>query len=73
MFIILYFEKLINPLTKLDIDFYFLDYKKDIKSLRALTYYHIKDFMQSEYKRSTLIGISLLLKDVNNALTLSIE
>ena len=55
MFIILYFEKLINPLTKVDVDFFFIDYKKDIKSLRALNYYHIKDFMQSEYKRPMLL------------------
>ena len=36
MFIIMYFEKLINPLTKLDIDFFWLDYKKDIKSNPAI-------------------------------------
>ena len=56
MFIILYFEKLINPLTKLDIDFYWIDYKKDVKTLRALAYYHIRDFKQNEYKRPMLLA-----------------
>ena len=55
MFIILYFEKLINPLTKFDVDFFWIDYKKDVKSLRALNYYHINDFKQSEYKRPMLL------------------
>lgn len=71
MFIILYFEKLINPLTKLDIDFYFLDYKKDIKSLRALTYYHIKDFMQSEYKRPMLLARNTMVASHKNAVLYS--
>ncbi|MBE6148422.1 MAG: DUF5110 domain-containing protein [Firmicutes bacterium] len=55
MFIIMYFEKIINPLMKMDIDFFWIDYKKDIKSLRALNHYHIQDFKQSEYKRPMLL------------------
>jgi len=56
MFIINYFEQLINPLMKFDIDFFWLDYKKEIRSLRAMNYYHIKDFNQSEYKRPMLFS-----------------
>ena len=56
MFIIMYFEQIINPLMKTDIDFFWIDYKKDIKNLRALNYYHIQDFKQSEYKRPMLLS-----------------
>lgn len=56
MFMINYFEQLINPLTKLDIDFFWIDYKKDARSLRALNYYHIKDYDQNEYKRPMLLS-----------------
>ena len=55
MFIISYFEYIIKPLTKLDIDFFWIDYKKDIKNLRVLDYYHIKDFEQSETRRPMLL------------------
>lgn len=56
MFIIVYFESIINPLTKLDVDFFWLDYKKDVRALRALCYYHIQDFSQNEYKRPMLFS-----------------
>ncbi len=54
MFIIMYFQELINPLFKLNIDFFWLDYKDDYKVLRALSDYHIRDFYQSDAKRPML-------------------
>lgn len=54
MFIICYFEYLINPLTSMDIDFFWLDYKKDYNVLRALDFYHIMDCNKNEYKRPML-------------------
>ena len=54
-FIILYFEKIINELNKFNIDFYWIDYKKDLLSLRALDYYHIEDYNQFEDKRPLLL------------------
>ena len=56
MFIILYFEDIINPLMKVDIDFFWIDYKLDVRGLRALDFYHIQDFKQSEYKRPMLFS-----------------
>ena len=54
MFIIMYFQELINPLFKLNIDFFWLDYKENYKTLRALSDYHIRDFYQSDAKRPML-------------------
>jgi len=56
MFIIMYFETIINPLTKIGIDFYWIDYKKSVEHLRALNHYHMQDFKQSEYKRAMLLS-----------------
>ena len=56
MFIICYFDLLINPLMKANIDFFWMDYKEDLMSLRVLNYYHITDFRQSEYKRPLLLS-----------------
>ena len=55
MFIIVYFESIIEPLTKMDVDFFWLDYKKEANSLRALSYYHIRDFYKSDDKRPMLL------------------
>lgn len=55
MCIITYMQYLIEPLVKLDIDFFWMDYQKDIRSLRALGYYHIKDFARNEAKRPMLL------------------
>jgi len=55
MFIVTYFEDIINPLTKMNVDFFWIDYKDNLKFLRALDYYHIKDFKQSDYKRPMLL------------------
>lgn len=56
MFIITYFENIVNPLLNIGIDFFWLDYSKDVRSLRALSYYHIKDFDKDDAKRPMLFA-----------------
>lgn len=40
-FMSLYLDEILDLLLKLEIDFFWIDYKKDITSLQALNYYHI--------------------------------
>lgn len=49
-----YFEYIINPITKIDVDFFWIDYKENNEKLRALDYYHVADFKKDEYKRPML-------------------
>ena len=45
----IYFEKLINPLSHDGIDFYWIDYKHDLATLKALDYYHSSElFVESD-------------------------
>ena len=39
----IYFEKLINPLINDGVDFFWIDYKQDLATLKALNYYHNSD------------------------------
>ncbi len=55
MFMVTYFEDIINPLTKMNVDFFWIDYKANKKYLRVLDFYHIRDFKQSDYKRPMLL------------------
>ena len=55
MFMISYFEYIVNPLTSLNIDFYWIDYKENRKFLRVLDYYHIRDFKKNDYQRPMLL------------------
>ena len=73
MFLINYFEQIINNLTKLEIDFFWIDYKKDLLELRALNYYHIRDYMQSEYKRPMLLSRNSLTAAHRNGVLYSGE
>lgn len=54
VFMAAYFEYIINPLMKLDVDFFWIDYKEKLDNLRVLDYYHIIDFNKDEYKRPML-------------------
>lgn len=54
-FLDVYFKILINPLSDLGVDFFWIDYKKDLYSLRALNYYHTK-FGRSFDKRSLILS-----------------
>lgn len=55
MFMVVYFDKVIAPLKEAGIDFFWIDYKKDVRNLRALCHYHIQDFQKSEEKRPMLL------------------
>ena len=51
----IYFEKLINPLIHNGVDFFWLDYKQDLTTLKALNYYHNSDlFIKSDNRPLTL-------------------
>ena len=73
MFIINYFEKIVNKLTSYDVDFFWIDYYKDLNDLRALNYYHIRDFKQNEYKRPLLLSRNSLIAAHRNGILYSGE
>lgn len=51
----IYFEKLISPLVNDGIDFFWIDYKHDLTTLRALDYYHNSDlFIKSNNRPLTI-------------------
>ena len=50
-----YFEKLINPLVQNGVDFFWIDYKQDLTTLRALNYYHNSElFIKSSNRPLTM-------------------
>ena len=50
-----YFEKLINPLVNDGVDFFWIDYRQDLTTLKALLYYHNSDlFIQSNNRPLTM-------------------
>ncbi len=55
-FIAVYFNHLIKPLDSLGVDFYWLDYKKDMSSLRALNHYHIMNYNRDMRTRPMLFS-----------------
>jgi alpha-glucosidase (family GH31 glycosyl hydrolase) len=55
MFIINYLDKLIHPLLNLGIDFFWIDYKDDLDSLKALDYYHMNYYKINNEKRGFLL------------------
>ena len=51
----IYFEKLINPLINDGVDFFWIDYKQDLATLKALNYYHNSDlFIKSNNRPLTM-------------------
>ena len=51
----IYFEKLINPLINNGVDFFWIDYKHDLSSLKALNYYHNSEmFINSNNRPLTM-------------------
>lgn len=53
-----YFNRLIDPLTSLGIDFYWLDYfhEKDFTTIRALSYYHYENYRKYPDKRGLIMS-----------------
>ena len=56
-----YFKYLIEPLKKIGVDFFWLDYKKDILSLRALNYYHFQEMAKDKNERSMMLSRNALV------------
>jgi len=50
-FIKIYFENLIKPLDSLGIDFYWIDYKYNLQSLKALNHYHFNNYIKDNRYR----------------------
>lgn len=55
-FINIYFNDLIRPLDSLGIDFYWLDYKYDMESLKALNHYHFMNYNKDTRYRPMLFS-----------------
>ncbi len=62
MYVEIYMDRLIKSLTNLGIDFYWIDYKgKDLNSLKALNYYHMKENVDNEEKRDMILSRNSLV------------
>ena len=55
-FLKVYFDMFIEPLAKIGIDFFWIDYKHDLKNLRALNYYHTKKVNKSNEQRNLILS-----------------
>lgn len=53
-----YFHQLIEPLEKLGVDFFWLDYSdsKDLNTLRAMTRYQFENYKKTEEKRGLILA-----------------
>ncbi|MDE5539863.1 MAG: DUF5110 domain-containing protein, partial [Bacilli bacterium] len=60
-FINIYFRYLIKPLDSLGVDFYWLDYKHDLDSLKALNYYHFINYYKDNRYRPMLFSRNSLV------------
>lgn len=59
-FIQQYFEHIINPINKIGIDFYWLNYKNpdDLHSINALNNYHFNDYKKYQSQRGLILAHS---------------
>lgn len=55
-FLKVYFDLFIDPLKKIGIDFFWIDYKKDLTSLRVLNYLHSKKDGKGNEQRSIILS-----------------
>ena len=55
-FISIYFNHLIKPLDSFGIDFYWIDYKQNMESLRALNHYHFMNYYKDNRFRPMLFS-----------------
>lgn len=60
-FIAIYFEHLIKPLDSLGVDFYWIDYKKDLDSLKALNHYHAMNYLKDNRHRPFVFSRNALV------------
>ncbi len=55
-FIAVYFNHIIKPLDSFGVDFYWLDYNKDLSSLKALNHYHFTNYLKDNRTRPMLFS-----------------
>ncbi len=60
-FIAIYFNHLIKPLDSFGIDFYWIDYQKDLNSLKALNHYHFTNYLKDTRTRPMLFSRNSLV------------
>lgn len=60
-FMYLYVNAIINNLLKIGVDFFWIDYKKDLASLQALNYYHITNYKGIPTSRPLVLSRNPLL------------
>lgn len=53
-----YFENIVSPLSKIGIDFYWLEYTNDLNSLKALTNYHYNYYRTNQRQRGLVMSKS---------------
>lgn len=56
-----YFHHLVNPLTNIGIDFYWINYDYDTYTLRALNYYHFNDYKKFKTQRGLILSRNSLV------------
>jgi len=56
-----YLKALIEPLNKTGVDFYWLDYKENLEVLRALNYYHFRDYEKNSNHRGLVFSRNSLV------------
>ena len=53
-----YFQNIVAPLTRLGVDFYWLEYTNDLNSLKALTNYHFNYYKANQNQRGMVMSKS---------------
>lgn len=59
-FLHIYFNYLIKPLDSLGVDFYWIDYARDLDSLKALTHYHFMNYLKDTRLRPMVFSRNTL-------------
>lgn len=54
-FMMLYISELINPLIKLNVDLFWIDYKREVEGLQVLNYFHHQNFNGNQSKRPLVL------------------
>ena len=72
-FMIAYVHHLIDPMLDMNIDVYWLDYKKDLSTIQALAYYYNQDFKRVKDFRPLVLTRSPLVAPHNAGILYSGE
>ncbi len=60
-FMTLYIKNIMLNLMSYGVDFFWIDYQKDLKSLQALNYYHVRNFKDNEQIRPLILSRNSLI------------